>query len=721
VIKLGDAATNMIRMKPDRAAQLMFVISAICVLGGSANSAQSRPESRRGVPESVFARTIPTVLYCVKCHQEEFDEWRQSLHASSSHTLFYLTSANLLVVSQGGAASAHCDTCHSPVAVQSGTLIEGPHRDQASSQGGVTCMVCHSIVKLKSTSGDGSYVMGFPAVMVDANGNRVPGEVPYREILAHPDRHRQAVMKDFYRTSEFCAACHNATVPADLNNYKPIREFATYDEWQSSAFSRQDPLNFYPEKLATCQDCHMPSERLGAPAAEAYAPASHRWLAGNTAVPFYYGYDEQLQRTIQFLQSGRFLTLDIVGLEASGSGELIAPLGSVPFRLTPNQYVIISVVIRNKGIGHSLLPELRDLYEAWVDFRVMDSTGREIVHSGFLNSSGTLDPRAHVFLDRPLDKNGNPIENHEIWKMRSVGFDSTIAAGGATIVRYGFRIPADAKGPLLVTAQVKYRHFQQRYLNTVLGPDHRPYPVVVLATGTAALEIGENRPAPKGEDGPDWMRWNNLGIACLGPTGDSGFAPVPGEELQQAIAAFSEVVKLRPRYVDGYTNLALTYLQLGKFDAAEGQLRQALSLDAENARALYYMALVEKHSRHFDQEVEDLQKVASQYPRSRDARRELGLAFLAQGRDEEALGEFQALQQIVPDDLVAHQELASLYRKFGMPAKAAEEEAAFNAEKPDPAAPTYSFNFLREHPEVVTESLPWHVHHEEESEPTQPK
>ncbi len=27
--------------------------------------------------------------------------------------------------------------------------------------------------------------------------------------------------------------------------------------------------------------------------------ASHRWPAGNTAVPFYYGYDEQLQKNRQ--------------------------------------------------------------------------------------------------------------------------------------------------------------------------------------------------------------------------------------------------------------------------------------------------------------------------------------------------------------------------------------------------------------------------------------
>ena len=40
-----------------------------------------------------------------------------------------------------------------------------------------------------------------PAVMVDEQGNRIPGMVPDAEILAHLDRHSKAVMQDFYRTA----------------------------------------------------------------------------------------------------------------------------------------------------------------------------------------------------------------------------------------------------------------------------------------------------------------------------------------------------------------------------------------------------------------------------------------------------------------------------------------------------------------------------------------
>jgi tetratricopeptide (TPR) repeat protein len=80
------------------------------------------------------------------------------------------------------------------------------------------------------------------------------------------------------------------------------------------------------------------------------------------------------------------------------------------------------------------------------------------------------------------------------------------------------------------------------------------------------------------------------------------------------------------------------------------------------------------------------------------------------------LEQFEALQQIDPDDLVAHYNLSILYRRMGQPDKAAEEQARFIDKKVDPGAPTYSLNFLRVHPEIATESIPWHMHSDLQTE-----
>ena len=194
----------------------------------------------------------------------------------------------------------------------------------------VTCTTCHSIQSVQTKLGNGSFVMGVPAVMVDEQGNRIPGVVPDAEILAHLDRHSKAVMQDFYHTPEFCSACHKANLPPPLNGYKWIRAFTAYDEWQTSKFSQRNPLTFYSADFTTCQDCHMKREAITLPdyGAKHGTLASHRWLAGNTAVPFYYGFDEQLSKTIDFLKSGNYLNVDLFALKVGDSGTMIAPLGS---------------------------------------------------------------------------------------------------------------------------------------------------------------------------------------------------------------------------------------------------------------------------------------------------------------------------------------------------------------------------------------------------------
>lgn len=202
--------------------------------------------------------------------------------------------------------------------------------------------------------------------------------------------------------------------------------------------------------------------------------ASHRWLAGHTAVPYYYGFDKQLHKTIEFLKSGMYLNVDLFGIK-TGDGPMAAPLGSTDVRLKPNETVQVMVVIQNKNM-----------------FAAQDASGRELYHSGFLTADGMLDTHAHSFTNRSVNSEGSFVDNHKVWTIHSVAYDNTIQSGRSALVRYEFRIPADAKGPLTFTAKVNYRHFRQTYLNNVFGPDHPAYPVVELVSRTRTLQFGEN-------------------------------------------------------------------------------------------------------------------------------------------------------------------------------------------------------------------------------------
>ncbi len=648
---------------------------------------------------------FPTAEYCGTCHQEAYSQWRQALHSNAFRTPFYRTSVNILIrdPERGIAFARHCDSCHNPIGVLSGALTEDSKVDRAQfDSDGLTCMTCHSVVKVNAPEGNASVVMGVPAVMVDEKGNRIPGQVPFAEIMRHPERHSAAVMHDFLHKPEFCAACHKANLPVPLNDYKFIRAFTAYDEWQQSKFSQRNPLTFYTADFTSCQGCHMKRNPVSLQeyGAKNGTFASHRWLAGNTAVPFYYGFDEQLKKTIEFLQAGNYLNVDIFALRKEGSDRLIAPLGRVSYDLAASDTVEAYVVIQNKNIGHSLIPEVRDLYEAWVEFTVKDADGKDIYHSGFLKPDGMLDPRAHSFTNRPVTDQGDFVDNHKVWTIHSVAYDNTVQAGRSALVRYQFRIPANAQGNLTVTARVNYRHLRQSYLNNIFGPDHPAYPVVELASRTRVLKIGANTPEdPDPADNPDWMRWNNLGIALLDQF-----------QYAESVSAFTECVKLRPGYADGYTNIGLTEIVWEKYESARRAIRRALALDPGSARALYYDGLLERRAGNTEREIADFSKVVEMFPDSRDARRELGITYYQQKMEHEALEQFQELQRIDPDDLAAHYNLSILYRRMGRKEDAIREQAAFADKKADPGAPTYSLNFLRIHPEISNESVPWHVH-----------
>lgn len=645
---------------------------------------------------------FPAASYCQHCHQEAYHQWRQSLHSNAFRTPFYRKSVNILMRTKGIEYARHCDSCHNPIGVLSGALTPNAQESRDFDRDGLTCMTCHSIQSVDSKLGNGGYVMGVPSVLVDDQGNRIPGIVPDAQILAYPERHSKAVMQSFYRTPEFCASCHKANFPPQLNDYKWLRAFTAYDEWQNSKFSQRNPLTFYPGDYTTCQGCHMKRAAitLSDDGAKDKMFASHSWAAGNTAVPFYYGFDEQLRKTLKFLKSGNYLNVDIFALQLNGKPQLVAPLGSVPFTIHPDDTVRAYVVIQNKGIGHSLIPEVRDLYEAWVEFKVKDRSGADIYKSGFLLPDGSLDPEAHSFTNRPVNAAGEFVDNHQVWLIHSVAYDNTIQAGRSTLVRYEFHLPANVKGPVMISAAVKYRHFRQSYLNNVLGKDHPAYPIVELASRSRWLNIGDNRPtSPITTDNPDWMRWNNLGISLM-------------DELQyeDALHAFQQVVRMRPDYKDGFINIGLDYIQWEKYEEARAPLEKALMLVPNDARALYYLALVERRQRNSTAEIRDLQQVVRQYPQSRDARRELGISYYQQHQIEDAIQQFIALQSIDPDDLAAHYNLAILYRRVGLNKLATQQAAQFAIKRIDPAEPTYSLSYLRNHPEISNESVPWHLH-----------
>jgi Flp pilus assembly protein TadD len=660
---------------------------------------QTQNESGEFIPGSDF----PKASYCAKCHEEAHRQWRESAHSNAFRNPFYKRNVDILNNTKGIEFSRHCEGCHNPIALFSGALSKGVKVDRWFDDEGVTCMTCHSIARIQNTSGIGSYVMGQPAVMVDEQGKPVAGLPTYDEILAHPKRHAQAVMKDIYKTPEFCATCHKAAVPRQLNEYKWLRAFSVYDEWQQSSWSRESPLPFYKKDEAkVCQTCHMEAEPLVRAdyGAKEGKLKSHRWLGAHTAVPVLYKFDEQLRRVIAFLQND-LLHVDLFALSKGDAEELIAPIDRSDFTLAPGETITLAAYIQNKGIGHSLVPEQRDFYESWVEFKVTDAAGNVVAHSGFIRPDGYLDPDAHSYTNWIVGKDNRFLDLHQVWLTRIRAYDQTILPGASDLVRYRFVIPANARGPLQVMMRVNYRRFRQGWMEYALqkkGPMPE-YPTVTMATKEMTLALGENYGTPAASPAQEMLRWNNFGIALL-----------LQQQYARAVPMFEKVVALDPRYAPGYTNIALAYFSYEKYDEALPYLEKTLALEPDNARALFYKASILRIKGRLDEAAQLLQPVMQRYPRFRQGHALLGSIYYQQKKYQMARKSYESLQGIDPDDLAAHYNLMILYRRLGLKDKEAEQAAYYADRKEDRAAEDFAHQFLRSNPYVSTESVPWHVH-----------
>ncbi len=617
-------------------------------------------------------RTVLTAEYCGHCHQEAYHQWRQSVHSNSFRAPWYLKNVNLLIDEKGVQFSRHCEGCHNPVALFSGDLSQGMPKKRPFEDEGVSCAVCHAI-ESTDTTGTGSYVLGTPAVLVDDKGAAVTGRVSDSEILAHLDQHKKAVMRPLLKTAEFCAACHKATITRALDDYKFLRAFTVYDEWQAASFTKQSPLPFYrKDTVSTCQTCHMPREPLAAGTQDSGAKdgtlVSHRWLGGNSLLPAYYKFDEQSQKLRDFLKNGfdgkGVLNVDLFALEketAPASADepakttLVAPLGLTSYSLSAGDTLIADVVIQNKGIAHSFVPEQRDFYESWVDFVVKDASGKTLAESGFIQPDGALDPAAHSFTNRLVNAKGELNGLHEIWRNRVQAYNNTIQSGRSQLVRYRFRLPKAVDGPVTITATVKYRRFDQRFIDYAMDQTpgkHYAQPVLEVASQTRTLKIGENDPDPpqspeRSPGAQPWMRWNNYGIALLDAL-----------QYEASVDAFQHVAALRPDYADAYTNMAVVEISWERYNDAKPHLAKALELLPGDPRALYYRALVERNAGQVQEAINDFQAMLAKYPRSKDGLRELGFSYYQQHDYARARDQYEKLQVIDPDDLAAHYQLA---------------------------------------------------------------
>jgi Flp pilus assembly protein TadD len=731
--------------------------------------------------QTVDHQTIPGQFFmesesCRRCHQDIYKQWFSSAHHFSSfNNQWYRKSIEYMQDVAGTRPSKWCGGCHDPAVLYSG-MMDTPIRqivNRPEAQAGLGCVMCHSIAKVKSTMGQGDFVLEYP-VLHDLAATKNPLVRAFHDfvIRLNPEAHRRVFLKPFMRaqTAEFCSTCHKVHLDVPVNHYRWIRGFNEYDNWQASGVSGQGARSFYyPPKPSQCADCHMPDVASKDDGNVNGMVHSHAFPGANTALPTANLDAEQLRRTTDFLKGA--VTVDIFGISPAGKlkeaaagqsdlsttfavgeeaetkvgpgGSSDAPSVSAPLNrmhavVRRGDDVRVDVVVRTRKVGHFFPGGTVDAYDVWVELKATDDNGRVLFWSGQVEDDGhgPVEKGAHFYRSLLVDANANPINKRNAWAARSVVYVRLIPPGAADTVHYRLHVADNAGARIKLHARVCYRKFS--WWNT-----HFSY-------------AGMPDPADEGQFTPDFDDRRFVFSSDL--TGVSGKikqvpdlpiiamaedeaeltvaprnAPAPGPnkvfhpsdwtrwndygiglllqgDLKGAQAAFQAITKFAPENPDGWVNLGRVAVQEGDTAEAQRVLERAISLAPNLARAHFFFAKVLRNEGNYDEAIKHLRLVLAQYPRDRVARNDMGRLLFLKRRYQEALGELKAVLAIDPEDLQAHYNLMLCYNGLGQEQLAESERKLYMRFKADEAAQAITGAYRRDHPQDNNERQAIHEH-----------
>ncbi len=678
------------------------------------------------------------------CHPDIYQQWNESAHHFSSfNNQWYRKSIIYMQEVNGIQPSKWCGGCHDPAILLNG-IMDKPIRENLhtpAAQAGLACTACHSIERVKDTMGNSGYVIKYPPLHdLASSDNRLIRSLHNYLIRLDPEPHRKSFLKPFHRknTAEFCSTCHKVHLDFPVNNFKWVRGFNDYDQWQKSGVSHQGALSFYyPEKAKKCVDCHMPlvaSNDAGNIKGKVH---SHRFPAANTALPFVNKHEKQLQTVIDFLQN------DVITLDMFANGKPI-PKDGVSVKRGEAQ--LIEVVVRTRGVGHQFPAGTIDAFDIWLEVKATDENGKIVFWNGQIaapDGNGPVDPSAHFYRAYMLDGHGNLINKRNAWAMRTVLYSRTIPPGAADTVRYRINIPEDCGQILKLEAKLNYRkfnwwHTQWAYAG-VRDPEDTDYqvdkgyddgkwvwtgdtsdvageiksipnlPIVMMADINATLHVKSDSAITsinKPVDGNARERWNDYGIGLL----------LQGD-LRKAQIAFKKVTEIDPDYMDGWVNIARCNIKEGDMKSAEAMLNKAFeiqrTLASENphrAKVHYFYALVQEAFGNYDLAIQHLQHAASQFPRDTRVRNVLGRMYFLKRDYETALVHFQKTLEVDPEDLDAHYNMMRCYRALKNKVMALKSEKLYLRFKADESVDEITGIARRADPHANTERQQIHEH-----------
>ena len=656
------------------------------------------------------------------CHPDMYAQWSESMHRFSSfNNPWYKKSVEAMIAEDGAEPARWCASCHDPVVLFSGRFDEAPvDADHWTAHEGITCLSCHAVEGLLDVRGNGRYAIAAPDEYPFARAEEGLGRWVHNVLVrAKPEPHRRAMLKPVHETSEFCGTCHKVGIPPEVNAYRWKRGQDEYDNWHNSGVSGKIVRSFYlPETPSDCVSCHMPLEPSNDQGNDGGFVRSHRFAAANTAVPFVNGHASQLDAARENLTKG-IATVDIFQVRVNG--RTYGPDRSLPV-LRPGDRVRADVVIRNRGVGHTLPGGTNDSNELWLEFLAQDASGGTVLASGLLDAAGRVDSTAHFLGSVLVDRESRRIDRRNVQDWITTVYGNAIGPGAARNVHYDFTVPPGASITTL-RATLRHRKFNW-YFNAwtfrgvraaegaeegeasggygwALDPD-RTAPALPL-TDMARDERRAGGGAPEVlspvSARPLWERWNDFGIGRLLETDTRG-----------AIEAFERVADLAPDNPEGPINMARAFIAEGQLQRATEALEEAERRHPGYLKTAWLRGEVHKASAEYDEALSEWRAVEAAYPEDRELLLGMGRIHYLAGRYDEAIPWFDRVLTIDPEHVGAWYNKMLALGALGRTEAFEHARERYEYHKDDENAPAVASPYKQAHPMDNREAQALHEH-----------
>jgi tetratricopeptide (TPR) repeat protein len=608
-------------------------------------------EARTSDGNFIDAKVLMADEYCMKCHEDIYNDHYHSAHRFSSFNnpayLFAVEETRKVSLKRDGnvKASRWCAGCHDQVPFFGGQFDDENYdiRKHPTSQAGITCTVCHAVTSVDSPIGNAAYTITEPEHYPFAfSDNPALQWLNNQWIKAKPDFHKKTFLKQLHKTPEFCSTCHKVSLPVVLNHYKDfLRGQDHYEGYYLSGVGHASRSFYFPPKAkSNCAECHMPLEPsldFGTKDFDGSGERKrhhHGFPAANTGLfallamdPKHAYHKEGFEKAIQlhadFLKDKK-MRIDLFGVKDGGGidGKLTVLRPDLP-KLEPGKKYLVEVVVRTVGMGHQYTQGTVDSNETWVDFEAK-ADGRVIGRNGALwgpDDTGKVDEWSDFVNVLMLDKDGNRINRRNPQDIFTPLYNHQIPPGAAQVVHYSLEVPRDVRGPIDIKVRLRYRKFDFEYMSLVHGGDDKvpKLPIVDICEDKVTVPVAgvaEKVPEQKSPIDPPWQRWNDYGIGCFIEGG-------PGEkkgELRQAAEAFKKLLGHEKDEVKahGYVNLARVYFDEGRLGEAREMLTKATEVKAPWWLTRWLGGLVNAQNGRLEEAQRDYEEILDPKKQPRD-------------------------------------------------------------------------------------------------------